>query len=127
MAEGTSAGSAVVKKYFVLIAYDVEAWAAATDEQRSAWHEDHSMFHRTVGEHVLYGEALDGPETATTVRHRSGEMMLTDGPFAETVETIGGFYVVQAADLDQVSGWCALLPDCYSLEIRPCIEIDVPV
>ena len=44
---------------------------------------------------------------------------------AETTETIGGYYLVEATDLDQAVAWCELLPDCYSLEIRPVVDIDV--
>lgn len=59
------------------------------------------------------------------MRHKDGRPTLTDGPFAETTETIGGYYLVEATDLDQAVAWCELLPDCYSLEIRPVVDIDV--
>lgn len=114
-----------MKKYLVLIAYAPDAWNEGTPEQRKAWHHDHVVFHEAVGAALLAGEALDEPETATTLRQPEGRVVLTDGPFAETAEMIGGFYLVQAPDLDQMTQWCALLPDCYSLEIRPCIEIDM--
>ncbi|REF29090.1 YciI family protein [Calidifontibacter indicus] len=114
-----------MKKYFVLIAYSPDTWNAASTEQQQAWHQDHVQFHREVGEHILSGEALDGASTATTLRHKDGRPTLTDGPFAETTETIGGYYLVEATDLDQAVAWCELLPDCYSLEIRPVVDIDV--
>ena len=81
-------------------------------------------FGREVGAAILGGEALDGTDTATTLRRRSGSIELTDGPFAETAEHLGGFYLVEAPDLDQVVKWCALLPEIYSIEIRPCIQIE---
>lgn len=114
-----------MKKYFVLIAYRPDAWNDAPTEQQEAWHQDHVRFHREVGENLLAGEALAGASTATTLRHDGGRPTLTDGPFAETAEMIGGFYLLQAPDLDQAAAWCGMLPDCYSLEIRPCIDIDV--
>ncbi len=112
-------------KYFVLIAYSPEAWNAAPPEQQQSWHQDHVRFHREVGEHLLGGEALSGASSATTLRREQGRPMLTDGPFAETAEMIGGFYLLEASDLDQAVAWCEMLPDCYTLEIRPCVDIDV--
>ena len=114
-----------LKKYFVLIAYQPSAWNDATEQQQRAWHQDHVRFHREVGEHLLSGEALDAPSTATTLRHANGRPTLTDGPFAETAEIVGGYYLIQAPDLDRATAWCRLLPDFYSLEIRPCIDVDV--
>lgn len=114
-----------MKKYLVLIAYDPATWNDAPSEQQEAWHQDHVRFHAEVGEHLLSGEALDGASTATTLRRKGGRSELTDGPFAETAEQIGGYYLLSANDLDQVTRWCELLPGCYTLEIRPCIDIDV--
>ena len=87
-------------KYLVLIAYRPGGWEAASDAQRAEWMDDHNRFHQTVGSHILAGEALAGPEAATTLRHQDGQPTLTDGPFAETAEMIGGFYVLDAPDLD---------------------------
>ena len=115
------------RRYVVLIAYNPGVWNAASPQQQEAWHQGHVRFHREVGEHLLSGEALAGVGTATTMRHRDGQIVLTDGPFAETAEVIGGYYLLSAADLDLVTAWCELLPDCYALEIRPCVEIDVTV
>ncbi|WP_265445554.1 YciI family protein [Flexivirga meconopsidis] len=112
-------------KYLVLLAGREGEWEAATDEQRAGWHRDHLEFGRVVGDDILGGEALAGTDTATTVRRRGGKAELTDGPFAETAEQIGGFYLVQAPDLDQVLAWCELLPEIYTLEVRPCIEVDL--
>ena len=69
----------------------------------------------------LGGEALVGAESATTVRVRAGETLTTDGPFAETKEQLGGFYLVEAADLDGAIAIAAALPGSWygSVEIRP--------
>ena len=111
-------------KYLILIAGTADEWNDAEPSDRERWHQDHVAFGREVGSAILAGEALDGASTATTVRRRSGTVQLTDGPFAETAEQISGFYLVEASDLDQVVKWCALLPEIYSLEIRPCIRIE---
>lgn len=108
-------------KYLVLIAYEPGIWAAASPEMQARFHQQHLDFHRGVGDAMLAGEALADTDSATTLR---GGATLTDGPFAETAEIIGGFYLVQADNLDQVVEWCKLLPPEYALEIRPCVQID---
>lgn len=108
-------------KYLILIAYEPSIWADVQPEVQERFHAQHLAFHEAVGEKLLAGEALADIENATTLR---GGDTLTDGPFAETAEMIGGFYLVQADDLDQVVAWCRLLPPEYALEIRPCIQIE---
>jgi hypothetical protein len=73
----------------------------------------------------LAGEALEGAEVATTVRVRGGETQITDGPFAETKELLGGYYLVQASDLDTVLEHAARMPNIEygSVEVRPIWEI----
>ena len=68
------------------------------------------------------GEALEPTQTATTVRVRAGETLLTDGPFAETKEVLGGFYLVEAPDLDAALALAARIPAVRmggSVEVRP--------
>ena len=69
----------------------------------------------------LGGEALDAVETATTVRVRNNETLTTDGPFAETKEVFGGFYLIDVADLDAAIAVAAELPGSWhgSVEVRP--------
>lgn len=69
----------------------------------------------------LGGEALHGIDAATTVRVRSNEMLVTDGPFAETKEQLGGFYLIDVADLDEAIAVAAKLPGSWtgSVEVRP--------
>jgi hypothetical protein len=64
---------------------------------------------------------LKAPEAATTVRVRAGETQITDGPFAETKEMLGGYFVIEAEDLDAAIGWAAKVPTAEwgSVEIRP--------
>jgi hypothetical protein len=69
----------------------------------------------------LGGEGLQRTSTATTVRVRDGEPLLTDGPFAETREQLGGYYLVECADLDEAIGWAAKIPGAAwgAVEVRP--------
>ncbi len=72
---------------------------------------------------VKGGEALQPTSTATTIRVRDGETLTTDGPFAETKEQLGGFYVVEADDLDTALTWAAQIPHPGGcIEVRPIIE-----
>lgn len=76
---------------------------------------------RAAGAWVFAG-ALHGPESATVVRTRDGESLTTDGPFAEAKEHLGGFTVVEAADLDEALGWAAKLSAVLAplaIEVRP--------
>jgi hypothetical protein len=70
------------------------------------------------------GEALQPTSTATTVRVRNGETLTTDGPFAETKEQLGGFYLLQCDNLDQAIEWAAKIPGAKhgSIEVRPIME-----
>ncbi len=70
---------------------------------------------------MVGGEALDGVATATTVRVVDGRTVATDGPFAETKETLGGFYLVEAADLDEAIAYAAMIPGARNgcIEVRP--------
>ncbi|MEM7255165.1 MAG: YciI family protein [Pseudomonadota bacterium] len=71
--------------------------------------------------HFKAGDALQPTDTATTVRVRNGDVMTTDGPFAETKEQLGGYYLIEAADLDEATQIAARIPsaDHGSVEIRP--------
>ena len=74
------------------------------------------------------GEALQGTETATTVRVKDGERVVTDGPFAETREVLGGFYLIDVPDLDAAIDWAARCPGAKygTMEVRPIMEFDAP-
>jgi hypothetical protein len=67
------------------------------------------------------GDALQGVEAATTVRSRDGEVQLIDGPFAETKEYLGGYYVIETRDLDQALEYASRMPNLHygCVEVRP--------
>jgi hypothetical protein len=74
---------------------------------------------------LLGGEALQGTETATTLTSRTGSVVSTDGPFAETKEVLGGFYMIDAENLDAAMKWAERCPIMTygSVEIRPVLEL----
>ena len=69
----------------------------------------------------VFGGALSEADTATVVRASEGEMLTTDGPFAESKEHLGGFYVIEAEDLDAALSWASKTADCVktAIEVRP--------
>jgi hypothetical protein len=75
---------------------------------------------------MVGGDALQGVETAQTVRVRDGETLTSDGPFAETKEMLAGYYLIEVADLDAALGWAAQIPSAPygSVEVRPVMVFD---
>jgi hypothetical protein len=73
---------------------------------------------------LLGGDALQPTSTATTVRVRNNQLLTTDGPFAETKEALGGYYVLDCKDLEQAIEWAARVPGAAtgSVEVRPIVE-----
>ena len=74
----------------------------------------------------LGGEALTPSATARTLRIRDGKRMVTDGPFIESKEVLGGFYLIDCASVDEALDWAARLPDAKTggIEIRPLLDVD---
>jgi len=105
---------------------DPASWARFSDDERAAVTADHDAFDKAVRERgtMLGGEALDGVGSAKTLRTREGVRAVVGGPYAETVEQLGGFYLVDAGDIDEVIELCRLLPDHYIIEVRPAIQIE---
>jgi hypothetical protein len=75
---------------------------------------------------ILGGEGLEPTSSATTVRVRDGERVLSDGPFAETKEQLGGFYLLECASLDEAIDWAAKIPGAStgSVEVRPVMNYE---
>src|ERR1700742_277392 len=74
----------------------------------------------------VFGNGLHAPETATVVRAQDGDVLVTDGPFAEGKEHIGGFWIIQAPDLDEALAWArkATLASALPIEVRPMVDQD---
>jgi hypothetical protein len=110
-------------KYLCLI-YDEESRRATTSkEQMETMLGEYGALTEGLKKSGKYiaGEALQATETATTVRVRQGKISTTDGPFAETKEQLGGFYMIQAADLNEAIQVAARIPSARtgSVEVRP--------
>ena len=111
---------------YLLLIYTQEATEAPSPEAIAAEMELYNAFgdHLAERKAMRAGEALLPSTTATTVRVRDGQTISTDGPFAETKEVLGGFYLVEAADLDVAIGYAAMIPGAKhgSVEIRPIVD-----
>ena len=113
-------------RYMLIILGDESQFASLSDEERAAngarW-ADYTKELVDSGTFVS-GEGLQSVTTATTLHVENGERVLTDGPFAETKEQIGGFYVIECKDLDEAIDWAAKLPHAEhgTTEIRPVME-----
>ena len=115
-------------QYLLTIYVDESAVAAVPPEQGLQMTEAYEALTAELKEAgaFLGGEGLQGTSTATTVRVRDGEPLLTDGPFAETREQLAGFYLLECADLDEAVGWAAKVPSARSgsVEVRPVITYE---
>jgi hypothetical protein len=110
-------------QYILLIYGDEAAEARMTEAEQMVVYQEYNTYTKEVRDAGAYvgGEALHPTSSATTVRVRSGKTLTTDGPFAETKEQLGGYYVVNAKDLDEAIAWAAKIPGAKngSIEIRP--------
>jgi hypothetical protein len=111
---------------YALLIYTAEPGGPLSNEAMMAEFESYNAFTAHIRERGAFeaGEALQPVATATTVRVRDGKTLTTDGPFAETKEALGGFYIVAAADLDQATAYAAMIPGARhgTIEIRPIFE-----
>jgi hypothetical protein len=114
---------------FLLTIYEDEAhWADATPEDGMQLMAAYEAFGREAREAgvLLGGEGLQPVSTATTVRVRDGESLLTDGPFAETREQLGGYYLLDCADAGEAARWAAKIPGAATgcVEVRPVMDYE---
>lgn len=112
-------------KYMLLVYMDEQAM---TDEERQHCYVESAQLTQDLnakGQYVAAGP-LHSVATATSVRVRDGQRVVTDGPFAETREQLGGYYVVEARDLDEAMAIAERIPPARygTIEIRPLIEIE---
>jgi hypothetical protein len=112
---------------YLLLIYGQELDQPPPDDVAAASHAAYGAFTRDIKERGLFqaGEALAPTSTATTVRVVDGEVVTTDGPFAETKEALGGFYLIEARDLDEAIDTAAKIPAAKegSIEVRPIWEL----
>lgn len=114
-------------KYMLLIYHDEQGWNSLTEAERQ---EIYLEYRKLTGELEAKGKFVDGSElqpitTATTVRIRDGKELITDGPFAETHEQLGGYFLVEAKDLDEATSIAARIPAARTgtIEVRPLAEM----
>jgi hypothetical protein len=116
-------------RYLCLIYFDEQLLADMPAAERNTLNAAHLDFNdelRRTG-HFLLAEALDPPRTGSIVTVRQGRTVVTDGPFAETKEMIAGFYVIEAADMQEATEVAARLPvaPLAKIEVRPACQLVV--
>ena len=100
-----------------------EEWSRLSEDEQQAVYGDYKAINETPG--VTPGLQLDSPETATTVRVENGKTLTTDGPFVATKEALGGYFLLEAEDLDAAIELAARVPAARmggAIEVRPIVE-----
>ncbi|MGH2814742.1 MAG: YciI family protein, partial [Actinomycetota bacterium] len=112
-------------QYALLIYASEQDWANQTEEQGQVQFQEYMSFTKDIVDRGIYkgGEALQPTATATTVRVRDGELLVTDGPYAEAMEIVGGFYMLRAAE-GEAPAIASRIPvnDGGAVELRPIME-----
>jgi len=115
-------------KYLCLIYDDQSVWAKMPKGESDKMMEEYFAFTEGIKQsgHLIKGDALQPTSTATTVRVRNGKIGTTDGPFAETKEQLGGYYLIEAKDLNDAIQVAAKIPSARfgSIEVRPVVEFN---
>jgi hypothetical protein len=115
-------------RYLLTIYDDETTWNDVTPEQSAQTMAAYGAFGEEAQKAgvLLGGEGLQPTSTATTVRVRDGEALTTDGPFAETREQLGGYYLLDCKDLDDAISWAAKIPGAQngSVEVRPVMDYE---
>jgi hypothetical protein len=110
-------------QYMLLIYFNEAEYKRRNDEQNGAITREYMTFTQAIREsgHLRLGDRLGSVTTATTLREKDGKLLKTDGPFAETREQLGGYYMIEAKDLDEAVSIAARMPGVRhgSVEVRP--------
>jgi hypothetical protein len=116
-------------RYAALIYEPADMAGQGTEEDFATVMAEYMAFGETAGAAGVIGggEALQPPSTATTIHvqgGKGGDVVTTDGPFAETKEVLGGFYLLDCADLDDALKWASQIPGAWHgrVEVRPCMD-----
>ena len=113
---------------YALLIYDDEAtWQNMSDADRGRIMQEYGAYTEELRSRGAFvgGEALQPTASATTVSLQNGETLTTDGPFAETKEALGGFYLINADSLDDALEWAAKIPSARvggKIEVRPVVD-----
>jgi hypothetical protein len=115
-------------QYMCLIYDNEQAWQGMSEDERNAVFGEYNAFTESIKSsgNYLAGDALQPTSTATTVRIRNDETLTTDGPFAETKEQLGGYYLIEAKDADEALAIAARIPSAKygSIEVRPVVVFE---
>ena len=113
-------------KYMLLIYHDEQAWNRHTEAEVQQIYREYGQLIQELqsGGQYLAGNQLQPTTTAGTVRVRNGKQLVTDGPFAETREQLGGFFLIDAKNLDEATSIAARIPSARmgAVEVRPVVE-----
>lgn len=113
-------------KYMLILASNPADEPAPDSEDIGPYMAEWAAYSQALAEAgaMVGGEALQGADTASTVRVRDGKRIVTDGPFIESKEVIGGYYLIDVANLDQALDWAAKIPNSHfgTIEVRPVME-----
>jgi hypothetical protein len=111
---------------FLLLIYDQEKrWTSLSEAEQFAEYQEYGAFGKEFEKAIRNGNALEPTTAAKTVRVRNGKSMVTDGPFAETKEQLGGYYLVEAQSADEALAIAAKIPWARygSVEVRPIMTL----
>ena len=115
-------------QYLLLIYGDQNGWESMSEDERGQIFQAYGSYTEELEKSgaMVAGNALQPTETATTVRVRNDETLTTDGPFAETKEQLGGYYLVNVDSIDEALEWAAKIPGARhgSIEVRPVMVFD---
>jgi hypothetical protein len=110
-------------QYLLLIYQNEAEWGKLSEAELGKMQAEYGALTKSIKEsgHLVAGDALQPTQTATTVRVREGKTLTTDGPFAETREQLGGYYLIEAKDLDEARAIAVRIPSVRvgSIEVRP--------
>ena len=114
-------------QFMLLIHDDPARFGAMSEDERGRLYQEYGAFTQELREAgaMAGGDQLQPASTATTVRVRDGEQLVTDGPFAETKEQLSGFYIVDVETLDEALEWAAKIPSARlgTIEVRPIVSV----
>lgn len=117
-------------KYLCLIYHDETKLATMSPEDFGALRGSYVAFTQSIldGGQLVAGEALQPTHTATTVRVRQGTVTMTNGPVVDTRERVGGFFLIEARDLNEVIEIAGRIPDAHTggIEVRPVVDFSQP-
>ena len=117
-------------QYLLLIYGNENVFGKMTEAEHGKISQEYGEYTQSIAKsgHFKGGNELDRTSTATTVRMRDGKRLVTDGPFAETKEQLGGYYLVEAKNLDDAIALAARIPSARwgSIEVRPIIPHPMP-